>query len=143
MGKKTNFKKLRQLTKKEQDKLYADLLERTVPIAREVTKLIAARIDAYPFGDNAQQSDQSHELAQEIIALFVERDVRWNDRDFIIQLALQPLDGIKSVLSTAFDRSWNILLSGILGKKITELHFSEVDALMRKGHEVDPKAAAK
>lgn len=141
MGKKSNFKKLRQLSEEEQKQLYADLLERTIPVAREVTKLIAAHADTYPFGDNAQASDDSHKLAEEIIALFIERNVRWNDREFIMQLVLQPASGAKDILHTAFDRSWNTLLTGILGKKVTELDFVEVDALMRKGHETDPSAA--
>lgn len=133
----TSFAKLKQLDEKEQDKLYQDTIARCAPIARDVCKLVAEHAERYPFGDKAQASDQSHELAQAIIALMVERDVRWNDRDFIIQLALQPIDGAKVIITDAFSKSWNSILTGIVGKKVSELSFTEIDALLKKGQDIE------
>lgn len=134
-----NFRKLRAKTEKEQDKLYKETLERCVPIAKEITKLIGEHAETYPFGSDAQASDESHTLSTKIITLFIERGVRWTDRDFIIQLALQPIDGVKTIMAQSFDRSWNLVLTGILDKKISELTFPEVDALLKKGQDLTPE----
>lgn len=137
MPKKINFKSLKKLEKKDEDKLYAALLERCVPVAREITKLVAEHADKYQFGDAAQTSDSSHTLAEEVIALMVERNIRWNDRAFIIQLALQPLDGVRAILDDAFEKSWTRVVTGIIGKKASDLTIGEVDAYLQKGTKID------
>ena len=140
------FSKMKKKAKddaKAEDLLHEARLERCVPVAKAIVKFVGESAEAYAFGDAAQESDSTETLAKKIIELMVEADIKFSDREFIMQLAKQPLDFAKEAVDRGFGRSWQITLTGLFGKPVTDVTITEIDALMKKGFKADPETEEK
>lgn len=128
-----NFAKVRKNQEKENDKLHQERLERCIPVAREISSIIEKA--QLPLGDDVQHAKEYEKASIAVLELLLERNVRWVDREFIFQLALQPVTFVKDIVTTSLQNSWTHTVAGLFGKKTSELTMSEVDNALRKAPE--------
>lgn len=127
------FAKIQKAAEKEGEKLHQARLTRCIPIAREIQDLVAHR--TLPLGDDVQTSQEYNDCAIEVLQLLLDRNVHWTDREFIFQLALQPLSFVKEIVTNSLTNSWTSTLTGLFGKSINELTMEDVDKALRKAPE--------
>lgn len=132
-----SFNKIRKETEKNLEEAHKLRLERCVPVAREIIKLFASKADTVAMGEVEQNHVDFQDLAVEIMKLMLEKDVRWVDREFVFQLALQPMTFSQNIATTSLNNSWNTALTGLFGKKSSELTFKELDILLKKGDAIE------
>jgi hypothetical protein len=125
-----SFAKIRKGLEKDDEKLHKERLDRCRPVAREVSALLEGL--QLPIGDDVQNEKAYEEASIKVLQLFLDRDVRWVDREFIFQLALQPMSFVKEIVSNSLQNSWNQTITGLFGKKTSDLTMADVDNAMKK-----------
>ena len=129
----STFAKVRKGQEKESDRLHKARLERCVPVAKEVSAILEKL--QLPMGDDVQESKEYNDAAVQILQLFLDRDVNWVDREFIFQLALQPLSFVKDLVTNSLQNSWTHTLTGLFGKEMRDLTMNDVNNAMMKAPE--------
>lgn len=132
-----SFKKIRKAAEKVDDKLHKERLDRCIPVARELIKLVASKADTIALGDVPQTHESFDELALDILKLFLEKNVNWVDKEFIFQIALQPMTFAQNIAIDSLSRSWNTAVSGLFKKNFAQLTMADVDEKLRVGDEVE------
>jgi len=136
----SNFAKARKEAKKTEkamEKAHEERLEKCVPVAREILKLVLSKVDSYPMGDKAQDSQENDDLSKEVLQLMLDHNIRWVDRQFVLQLALQPMSFVKDVIDTALGRTWEVTLTGLFKKKVSDLTLADVETCLRSGEPLE------
>lgn len=134
---KLSFEKIRKNVEKNEDALHKERLERCIPVARLLLKHILAKVDEIPFGDDVQNSDEYDKLSSELLLILLENNIRWSDRQFVFQLALQPLAFPKDIVDNALTQHWNVALTGLFGKRISELTMLDLDERLKRGDKIE------
>lgn len=135
-----NFAKLRKEAEKEDDKLHKARLERCVPVAREISALLETL--QLPIGDDVQNEKAYSDASLKVLQILLDRNVRWVDRDFVFQLALQPATFVKDIVTNSLQNSWSHTLTGLFGKKTSDLTMEDVNKALMKAPDDDEQPAA-
>lgn len=98
------------------------------PVARQVIKLIAERIDEIELGKVENVSKTTPAIANDVLQLMLDNDVRWFDITFIMQLVLQPFAHVSEKLAVSHSVSFDKFIEKKVGKPVHELTTREVDA---------------
>ena len=130
------FEKMKKKMDKEIDKKHAERMARAVPQAKAVLKMILSKLDEMELGDVTADDTAFHGISKDILSYFVEENVRWSDREFIFQLAMQAIDFPRQIIERANNQNWDFAVAGATGKKYVDLGFKDVDALVKKGVEI-------
>ncbi len=105
---------------------YKARVDRCRPIAQKLLDILHANKASVKMGENDEVKKSVTPIAEQVIAMFLENDIAWGDRQFIFQLALQPMAHLGEVLETSFEISWDRALSHKWGKDAIDLHISDV-----------------
>lgn len=112
-------------------------IARCAPIAQKVLDLLNANKSSIVFGENEKVKGSVKGTAEQVIELFLKEDIHWSDRQFIFQLAFQPLVHLSETVETSFGISWDRALAHKWGKdsldlKISDVHNALVDSVKSK-----------
>lgn len=128
------FKQIRKRMEEAQiEKQHEEKLIRCIPAAREMLTVFSKHSLGVPMGDVAPNDEGYVPVAEDMLAVLLKHDVRWSEREFVFQLMLQAVNFPKDLALQSLDRSWNAVITALVGKPALELKTSEVDALIRKG----------
>lgn len=136
------LKDIKKKQEKEADKLHDARLKRCIPVARDINRLLASKIDEMPMGDDVQTSTEYDKVAVDVLALLLKANINWSDRQFVLQLALQPISFVKDIVDNAMAQSWSRVVTGLFKKPASELLMSDVDAALKEGEKIEEKAEA-
>lgn len=131
------LKKNKQKEERELDRLHKERLERCIPVAKDILRLLAQNIDVMPLGDDVQESAEYDRVACEMLALILKANLYWHDRDFILQLALQPLSFTKDIVSNSMQTSWSKAIAGLFKKPSSRLLMSDVNEALQNGEPIE------
>lgn len=101
-------------------------LERCIPVAKQVLEILFKHLGDDIIGDNAVVDKSMTPIAEEVLALFLEKDIHWTDKNFIFQLAMQPFDHLATVVTNSAELSFDKAASKKWGKDIIDLKFSDI-----------------
>lgn len=111
----------------EQDKLHQERLDRCRPVAKKLLTILAKHQEGdVVMGENDAVKTSVTPVAEEIIAMMLAEDIHWSDRQFIFQLAMQPVATLGEVLENAFSISWERAMQNKWGKDAVDLKISDV-----------------
>ncbi len=119
-------------TEAEMDKEYQARLERCIPVARKLLDIVHGHMPEIVLGEANAVKKSLTPVAEEILALFLKENIHWGDREFILQIAMQPVVGLVDVLQSAYSISWDKVMRKALGKDALDLTFSDVDDVLKK-----------
>lgn len=117
------FNKVIAGNKKQQEKNDAmikqqqeDDLQKHIPIAKKVLQII---IDAdLPMGNldvTNSRPEAFAECSRKIMELFLEENIDWMAKEFVFQLAMQPLTFIQRIVTLDLTRSFNLAQAAVFG----------------------------
>lgn len=135
MAKKMS-KKVLQKQLDENEALHQEMLDKCIPIAQEVFKMIYESGMKMGDGDFVKTRPPEYiEASKRIIDMMVEKNISWIDREFIFQLALQPLSHIKSIVMQDLQRTFEHQICSVFGvTSFDELTMKQIqDGLLRIG----------
>jgi hypothetical protein len=132
-----SFSKIRKSDEKKMEKQHKERLNRCIPVARKLLKIIGEHAPVVPLGD-VEQTDEGYALiSKDFLSVLLKEDIHWSDREFIFQLMMQAVSFPKEIASQSMERSWQVAIAGLVGKPAFELKASEVDALLRRGDTIE------
>lgn len=132
-----NFDRIRKEQEKNLEAAHQVRIERCVKTARKILAALATEIETVPMGDVKQDHPGYDSLTKKFLAVMLEDNIHWVDRDFVFQLALQALSFPANIAQDSLNHSWNNAITGLFGKPVRELLASEVDAALKKGDAIE------
>ncbi len=110
-----------------------------MPVAQEVLEMIADA--SLPTGilTDAQVDEAYKGITLKVMALFLERDLNYTDRNFIFQLVAQVTDNVASKVTTNLEASFNLASDKVWGKDINDLKLIDIDGVLQRDTTI-PKA---
>jgi hypothetical protein len=120
-------------TKAEIDLIQQDRLRRCVPIAKKVTEILQSHMGEITMGgDPKDVNDSVESSALEVIQLFLDENLPWNDKSFVMQLAQQPLAHVADMMETSFQYTWDrAVATRFGGKDSLDITFRDVDEALK------------
>jgi hypothetical protein len=131
-----DFNEIQKGMQKQIDSEHAKRLARAVPVARKILKLIGEEADTIPLGDIERNDPGIEAVSRKLLALILEENVHWVDKDFVFQLALQALSFPADIAQTSLKNSWETVVTGLFGKVVQDLTAQEVDGYLKKGNDL-------
>lgn len=128
------------------DKLHQMMMDRCIPVAKEVLKIIVDRdleigdkiIPRDPFG-KAQKLNESNrpesykEAAVEIQKLMLSHDLLWAERELIFMLVKQPMDMLQNIVLGDMETSYQRGICNLFGIEVLgEQSLSMIDQMLKK-----------
>uniref|UniRef100_A0A6H1ZIE8 Uncharacterized protein n=1 Tax=viral metagenome TaxID=1070528 RepID=A0A6H1ZIE8_9ZZZZ len=108
------FKKITDKQQKEKDNLHKEVLKRCVPIAKRINAIILEQ--DLGMGDITGTRPQNYLLAaKHIQELLLEENVYWGEKEFVFQLARQPLDMLEKIVNGDLQKTFENKLCEIIG----------------------------
>jgi len=126
------YSKIQKKTQKEADKAHKERLDRCIPVAREIIKLIAKHADVIPMGEVERDDEGYTPVMIEILTLLLERNIHWTDRDFVFQLANQAYSFPGEVVKENLNHSYTVATGNLWGHPISELTLQDIDKHLQK-----------
>uniref|UniRef100_A0A6M3XVS2 Uncharacterized protein n=1 Tax=viral metagenome TaxID=1070528 RepID=A0A6M3XVS2_9ZZZZ len=105
------FNKVQKEITKADDKEHLLALERCVPLAKKVLAILVE--EGAEMGDIKESPESHMKSAELIMQAFLDANVRWADRHFIFQLAMQPVEMVKNLVLNSLGETFNVG-SGVL-----------------------------
>lgn len=112
-------------------------VKRCEPVARKLLAILAAHADEIVMGENVDVDKSIAPIAEEVLALYLQENINWGDRNFIYQLALQPISHLGSLMENGLSISWDRAMAKLWGKDALDLKFADVHNALMQG--VEPK----
>lgn len=132
---KTNLNNMMKKQQEKADKAEKEsnnvMLEKLMPIAKEVLKLVYEA--DLPLGRiEDMQTEEAiakfEEVERKVQQMFVEHNIRWVDKDMVFQLAAMPLDKLKSNTINTLYRSYEAIQCRQFGvSAFDDLRFQDLD----------------
>ena len=123
--------KVQKNLEKEQEKEYKKQLERCIPFAKLVLKtVLEADLD---MGDNKDLDEKKYQdTGLKVIAALMESNVAFTDRQFIFQLALQPISKIQELVVESLTKSFNIASEKKWGKDMMDITINDINNVLKQ-----------
>ena len=118
---------------KENRKLAEERDEETIPVAKEVIRIIAEANLAMS-GINPVQSKDNESYratAEKVLELMLEKNLKVSDSNFIFQLVLQPFDQIKEIVLMSLKRSFEKAEAKLFGNQYEDIRLKHIDEVIR------------
>lgn len=131
-----NFNKIQKSIQKTIDKESKARLERCIPVAQEIMRMIAS--DSPPIGDIADKrgeilkdvSDKYDELAAKILTLMLKNNLNYFDKEFIFQLVMQMVEKTKDKVIKSMERSFDRASEKKWGKDMMDLTMEDIHNIL-------------
>ena len=112
--------------------MHKERMERCVPVAQEVLKLIAGKEASAPLGDIVDEDRKWYsEIGLEVIQLFLDRKVHFTDRTFIFQLAMQAIEQTRDAVTNSVELSFDKAMKKMWTKDMDEVTMNDIDAVLK------------
>ena len=114
--------------------LSKERMDRCIPVAKEVMKLIAAHDGV--MGDVTQdQMDESYDgVAKSILQLYLDKNILVSEVNFINSLMQQIIGGPLNIVSGAVNRQLKTAEQSVFGKDLPEVTFQELDVFLKNAN---------
>jgi len=128
-------KKQQQKQEKERDRLHEETLARCIPIAKAINKIIVDR--GLGMGDISNTRPAEYlEAAKEIQELLLKENIYWGEKEFIFQLARQPLDMLNNFVVTDLQKTFESKVSEFFGvDTYSEMKMQDIDNKFKEAKE--------
>lgn len=123
-----------QLSNRLTEEQFDERIEKCGPVAKNIIKLIAERIDDIKLGKMEDVSSTTPDAANAILQLCMDADLRWWDIDFALKLALQPFAHIGEKVAVSQSVNWDKFIEKKLGKSTLDVTAQEVDAILKESN---------
>jgi len=126
------FDKLKKKREVVSNQLTKQRDNRCIPIAKEIIKKLAEY--ETPMGSflTPEKTKQDYTpLAEDILKLLLEKDVLVGDVSFIFQLALQPYQFLKELVTDSVNDSITKAAEKFWGKEETKVTMKELDKVLK------------
>lgn len=112
-------------------KLNQERLDRCIPIAKAINKVLQES-DAF-IGDISPEERLAKykEIAGNVIEIMRLAEVRYVDMNFIFQLAAQPVDSTKDLVTTSVIHSFNMAEQKLMKKDYMDLTLQDLDDILK------------
>lgn len=124
-----------QLKEEEKAKLEAQKdLAKFIPIAKKLLKIVLeADLEIGQVDVVKERSEAYAKVAKQIMELFLDENIRYVDKEFVFQLATQPLQLIQQVVMTDLGRSLKLAMASAMGvDSFDELDFKTMDRVWKE-----------
>jgi len=138
---KVNYKKLVKKQNKEFEKEYQKRLDRCLPIAKEIMKMmLEAELPMGTFNDKKGEilpeiQDIYESFSAKVLAYMLNSGMNYMDKDFVFQLILQPFDKTREITLNAVNKSFEKAEEILFGKDILDVNFDDIHQLLLKNAE--------
>lgn len=102
-------------------------LERCIPIAQEVIRIIARHKIKLGKLSNEEKDKYYDPIAQEVLNLMIEKNLLYMEKDFVFQLALQALEETKNKVVNSLQITWENMLKKYLGKDFIDVTLADLN----------------
>ncbi len=116
-----------------QEDMYKARLARCVPVAKKIIGIVTKNLESIAVGDGAECSKSLNDTASEVLSMYVDENINWGDKGFIMQLVLQPFGHLNEKLETSLSISWDKAIGNVFGKDAMDLTFAEVNDILKAG----------
>lgn len=136
-----NVEKPKMPSEAEMDALYQARLVRCIPVVRKILAILNSHMDNVELGEVAAVEKSLMPVAEEVLGLMLQENILWGDKEFILQMAMQPVAGLNNIVSNALAMSWDKAEKKRWGKDPIDLEFADVhNALIEPGTPPTPAA---
>lgn len=99
-------------------------------IASRVLKIVVD--NQLPMGRLTEADEKEYqEAALAVIEFMFKNNVKYVDKDFVFQLALQPIDKIKEIVLNSLARSFDMVINKSLSKEFREVTLGDMDKILK------------
>lgn len=143
MGK--TFNKVVKKKEKSDKQLQKELYAKCIPIAQEIFKIAFESGCQMGDGNFAVTRPKEYvEASKRIMQMMVDADLEWMHRQFVFQLALQPITHLQNVVMTDLSRTFEYQISRVFGvSSFNELTMSQIEeGLVRISKPLTPEEEA-
>lgn len=135
-------KKVMKKAQDENDRLHQEALDACIPVAQEIFKIAFESGMKMGDGDFMKTRPKEYvEASKKIMQMMVEKNIRWVDRAFIFQLALQPISHLQSIIMQDLQRTFEYQICNLFGtSSFDELKMQDVnEGLLRLAKPLTPE----
>jgi hypothetical protein len=108
-------------------------LDRTVPAAKALFKLIADNLDNLKVGEIKDEDRNGYvQFSKQVIKSMMDANLNFADRYFVFQLLTQIVEMCKDATINNIEGGYNLATEILWGKDINDLTLVDVDLMLKK-----------
>lgn len=136
-----NYNEFTKKQLKDVDKEFKKRLERCVPVAKEILKMVVeADLPMGEFSDkkgvmNDDIRNTYESFSAKVLAHMLQSNICYMDKNFIFQLILQPFDQTKEIVLNAVSKSFERTEEILFGKDLLDVNFDDIHKILLKNAE--------
>lgn len=103
---------------------------RLKPLAQGIIELVA--FEKMPMGNNSnEEDDRFFPVAEKVLALMRDADMKYSERENLFALLLQPFDKVRTIVLDSLNRSFNKAFDIKMGKAFLEVTLPDLDTILK------------
>lgn len=106
-------------------------VKRCIPLAIELIKLLAEKELVLGEADLVANAEVYDEVAKEMLQKMLDACIPYSDRNFIFQIAMQPIEMSQEKVLRNLERSYEIARDKIWGKNFFDLTLEDIDKALK------------
>jgi len=109
-------------------------LKKFVPIAKKILRIVVdADLDIGNVDITSSRPEKYAECARQIMEVMLEADIRFVDKEFPFQLAMQPLTFVQRIVMLDLTKSYNLAQAAAMGcDELDEVTFKTLDTVWKQ-----------
>jgi len=125
-----DLSKLLKKNKINAEKLNKDRLERCVPIAKEIIKMIGvADLDV---GEEGKVDREKYDaFSMSVLAFLLKQKLKYSEREFVFQLVLQAFDFTQKITLSSLEKGYGICRDKVWGKDYMDIDMEDLDNILK------------
>ena len=121
---------------KEQKRVWKEALEQCIPIAQEILKVILEENIPFENLNDGKRPEEAQKANKRIQELMLEKDIEFQRRHLPFQLAMVPLEYLKSIVLADLEMTYEQYLTKLIGvETYADMKFSDLDKAIKKLNE--------
>jgi hypothetical protein len=123
---------------KEQEQVWEEAKAQSIPLAIEILKIILEEKVPFEALNEGKRPEEAQKANKRIQELFLEKDIEFQRRHLPFQLAMAPLEYVKSCVLADLETSYERYLTKLIGvETYADMKFSDLDKAIKKLNEGD------
>ena len=119
-----------KIFKKQEKDLNRERIAECVPIAKEILRVIVE--SNLKMGEVDKGTDEYNEAAKKILQFMLDKNIKYVNNEFVFQLALQPLDMVRDLVTVSLKHSFDAALDKALGNSYQDVTMEDLNRLLKK-----------
>lgn len=123
---------------KEQERVWEEAKAQCIPLALDILKIILEEQVPFENLNDGKRPEEAQKANKRIQELFLEKDIEFQRRHLPFQLAMVPLEYLKSIVLADLEMSYERYLTKLIGvETYADMKFSDLDKAIKKLNESD------